>query len=320
MIATFFSVCIPTYNAAHLLEEAIASVLAQTFADFELVIQDDCSTDKTFQVVNQFSDPRISYQINDSNLGIFGNLNAVCARAEGRYLKILCNDDTLSPWCLETIHDQLEQSSYNCKLVSVRETECRELTERQPEFDESQITWLRRESFFEFLSIPDNWGAGLAELCVEREFFAERGFFGIYDKTRDYSLDILTWFRMVLCTEAMLIDVPLVFQRPHSNQARYHLPRINQLHEMLDFFVGQRETLQDLPGYWRGHRRYLDHCVVSHLWQGFQTWRRGNGIGYLKNVYQLMRPYRYKSLPVHALFYKVSSRLGSWRKPRWELK
>jgi glycosyltransferase involved in cell wall biosynthesis len=62
------SVIIPTYNRAHLIGASIASVLAQTYTDFELIVVDDGSTDDTEQQVHGFNDPRITY-INQENKG-----------------------------------------------------------------------------------------------------------------------------------------------------------------------------------------------------------------------------------------------------------
>jgi len=57
----FFSVCIPTYNRANFLPQAIESVLAQDFTDFELIICDNASTDNTQEVVEKYQDKRIRY-------------------------------------------------------------------------------------------------------------------------------------------------------------------------------------------------------------------------------------------------------------------
>ena len=63
------SVVLPTYNRGYCLRRAIDSVLAQTFADFELIVVDDGSTDDTRQVMQSYDDPRIIYVHNDSNKG-----------------------------------------------------------------------------------------------------------------------------------------------------------------------------------------------------------------------------------------------------------
>ncbi|RYE58650.1 MAG: glycosyltransferase [Sphingobacteriales bacterium] len=90
------SVLIPTYNYARYLEEAIESVLNQTFTDFELIIIDDQSKDNTDEVVQKYlRDPRVSYQKNPVNLGLVGNFNRALELANGEYIKFLLADDKL---------------------------------------------------------------------------------------------------------------------------------------------------------------------------------------------------------------------------------
>jgi glycosyltransferase involved in cell wall biosynthesis len=94
------SVCIPTYRAADHLAATIESVLAQTFADFELVIVDDNSPDRTAEIVAGYRDSRLRYLQNPANLGPEGNWNRCLDEARGRYFKLLPQDDLLAPDCL----------------------------------------------------------------------------------------------------------------------------------------------------------------------------------------------------------------------------
>jgi glycosyltransferase involved in cell wall biosynthesis len=96
------SVCIPTYNYADFLPDAIESVLNQDFADFELVVSDDASTDGTAELVGQYaaSDSRIRLFRNEKNLGMNGNIKRAADLGRGRFIKILCADDWLVPGCL----------------------------------------------------------------------------------------------------------------------------------------------------------------------------------------------------------------------------
>ncbi|HIK58508.1 MAG TPA: glycosyltransferase family 2 protein, partial [Nitrospinaceae bacterium] len=66
------SVCIPTYNYAKYLPEAIESVLKQSYDNYELIIVDDCSTDNSANVINEYAkkDQRIVFKNNDHNLGM----------------------------------------------------------------------------------------------------------------------------------------------------------------------------------------------------------------------------------------------------------
>ena len=94
------SVCIPTYRGEVHIAECIRSVLAQKFKNFELVIVDDSSPDRTAEVVRSFVDPRVRLICNPTNLGPEGNWNRCRQEARGRYFKLLPQDDILHPECL----------------------------------------------------------------------------------------------------------------------------------------------------------------------------------------------------------------------------
>jgi glycosyltransferase involved in cell wall biosynthesis len=103
------SICLPVYNGQVFLAEAIDSVLNQTFADFELLISDDCSTDRSFEIAQQYArqDSRIRCWRNEYNRGLFGNYNLCMQRAQGRFIKPFAQDDVLErsmlATCLETL-------------------------------------------------------------------------------------------------------------------------------------------------------------------------------------------------------------------------
>src|SRR5688572_27397135 len=109
------SVIIPSYNSAAYMDEAIQSVLNQTFENFELIIVDDCSPDNTDSVVQKYlGDKRVSYYKNSSNLGLGGNWNKALKYAKGDYIKFLCSDDKFHPQLLEkfvVIMDEYPQVS-----------------------------------------------------------------------------------------------------------------------------------------------------------------------------------------------------------------
>ena len=69
------SVLMPAYNAEKYIGESIQSILDQTYTNFELIVVDDASTDKTWVVINSFKDNRIISVRNEKNLYIAGNRN-----------------------------------------------------------------------------------------------------------------------------------------------------------------------------------------------------------------------------------------------------
>jgi glycosyltransferase involved in cell wall biosynthesis len=103
------SVCIPTRNRAGWLSHAIASVLAQTFADFEIVVSDNASTDGTAETVNGFGDRRIQYARHEDGVVMAQNWLSAIARAQGKYLAILADDDWWHPEFLTRTSEALQR-------------------------------------------------------------------------------------------------------------------------------------------------------------------------------------------------------------------
>jgi len=87
------SVIMPAFNADSFIKESIHSILNQSYKDFELIIINDGSTDKTEQIVNSFEDSRIKLVNNDSNMGIVFSLNKAISLAQGEYIARIDSDD-----------------------------------------------------------------------------------------------------------------------------------------------------------------------------------------------------------------------------------
>lgn len=104
------SVLLPSYNYAHFLDEAIQSVLDQTFTDFELIIVDNNSSDHTADVVAKYLyDRRVRYCKNERTLRLPENWNKSLEYASGGYVKILCADDKMHPEMLERFVAVMDQ-------------------------------------------------------------------------------------------------------------------------------------------------------------------------------------------------------------------
>ncbi len=93
------------YNADEYIGAAIESILSQTFSDFELLILDDGSTDRTAEVISSVNDPRLRVIPQGRNLGLPLALNRLVAHARGRYLARMDADDVSLP---DRLRDQVE--------------------------------------------------------------------------------------------------------------------------------------------------------------------------------------------------------------------
>lgn len=91
------TVLIPVYNQERYVAEAIDSVLAQTFADFELLVIDDGSTDRSLEIISTYTDPRIRVARNPGNRGVPWTRNRGLDLARGEYIAMLDSDDIAAP-------------------------------------------------------------------------------------------------------------------------------------------------------------------------------------------------------------------------------
>lgn len=97
------SIIMPSYNAELFIAESIESVLHQTYKNWELLITDDCSSDKTPDIVKSYcsKNPRIDFVIAKQHSGIASTRNQCLARVKGRFVAFLDNDDLWYPEKLE---------------------------------------------------------------------------------------------------------------------------------------------------------------------------------------------------------------------------
>ena len=89
-----FSIILPTYNRAPLIDNAIRSLLSQDYHDFELLIIDDGSTDETSRIVNAYDDERVLYYYKENEERNIAR-NFGISKAKGRYIGFLDSDDTI---------------------------------------------------------------------------------------------------------------------------------------------------------------------------------------------------------------------------------
>lgn len=97
------SIITPSYNCSQYIEETIKSVQAQTYQNWELLFQDDCSTDSTRELVEKYAaeDSRIKYERNSYNSGAAITRNNALRRAQGTWIAFLDSDDLWYPEKLE---------------------------------------------------------------------------------------------------------------------------------------------------------------------------------------------------------------------------
>ncbi len=213
------SVCIPVYNNEKFIAQTLESVLAQTYAHFEVIITDDHSTDATVATVKRFNDPRIKLIQNATNLGMIGNFDFAMSQATGKYLKLLCGDDIIYPDCLRRQVEALEDPSNSRVVLAVCTSDV--INAR------SEVV-LRRRSRFAAGRIA---GANLIRNCVRwgTNFIGEPGA-GLFrknaadgpspfDPANPYLIDMDLWVQLLKRGDAFIDKTPLAGFRISTDSA-----------------------------------------------------------------------------------------------------
>ncbi|MCC0176765.1 glycosyltransferase [Waterburya agarophytonicola K14] len=107
------SIGLAVFNGEKYLEQALDSILAQTFRDFELIISDNASSDRTKEICSQYAaqDPRIRYYRNSINIGGVNNETRTFELSRGKYFRLMAHDDLLAPELIAKSFEILEKNS-----------------------------------------------------------------------------------------------------------------------------------------------------------------------------------------------------------------
>jgi glycosyltransferase involved in cell wall biosynthesis len=254
------SVCLPVYNGETYLAQAIESVLSQTHKNFELVIVDDASNDKSREIIQKYADkdPRIVFIKNNSNAGLFNNYNLSLQRSTGDYIKPFAQDDALEANCLDKLAQGLD-SHPNASLASgarcVIDKDSAEVGVEQS-FESGGII-LGSEVIDDFFSTFFN-RVGTPSQTMFRIKDAVSGF----DPGYQVLGDIDYWLRLLLNGELAFTDDVVCKVRRHSSSAT--VLAIRDLSFMSDSFLLVEKFSTYLKE--RGKsRRILNQKLISGL-------------------------------------------------------
>ena len=214
------SVLITVYNRESYLRDAIESVLDSTWTDYELLIVDDASTDKSLDIAKSYAerDSRIKVLKNTENLGDYRNRNKAATVAVGKYLKYLDADDVLYRNSLSVMVEAM-----NCFPEAALALSINEIDPEQP----FPIQISSRKAFVAHFLGKSVFGAGPSASIIRRDCFeAVRGFSG-----RQFIGDTELWLKIAARWPIVALQPSLVWWRRHEGQ---QMNEENRRPEVLD--------------------------------------------------------------------------------------
>ena len=214
------SVCLPTYNGADYIEEALRSILNQTYQDFELLVVDDSSSDATLDIVQSFSDPRIQVHRNSERLGIPTNWNRCLELAGGEFMCLFHQDDVMRPENLERKVQLLSADESVSFIHSAVETL---VEESAPSSfadwieDTTEDTVWDGPEYFRTLLLNGNRVCAPTVLARRHALLEQGGF----DQDLGFACDYAMWLRLCLSYRVGFLARPLVCCRWHGGNASH---------------------------------------------------------------------------------------------------
>ncbi len=196
------------YNRELYIAEAIESVLASSYKNFELIILDDCSVDKTVQIARKYEaeDPRIKVYVNEKNLGQFANRNKAASYAQGKYIKYLDSDDKILGFGLSYCVEAMEKYPAAGMALYYHNTNGENA---EPEYSEPEKSV--REHFFN----RHHLFTGPSATIMRRDKFEEMGRF---DTRFGVPSDVFFNVKFASAYPVVLLPQLFIYYRRHDGQ------------------------------------------------------------------------------------------------------
>jgi glycosyltransferase involved in cell wall biosynthesis len=238
------SVMVTTYNHERYIAQAITSVLNQTFGDFEVVVVNDGSTDRTEDILRSFSDPRLR-RVLQSNQGPAGAANAALAACRGKYLAKLSGDDVLHA---DRLRRQLQAYTRGPRRILFSGVD----------FIDEDGRPLDGDFYPEVFKEPNVSRAQL----LERLFYWGPGFFGVtafgelaqflecgpYDRALYQTHDQLRWIELIKRYEFEILPDRLYHFRIRAGGANLSGPGADkQIRARSELYLVMKSFFRDLP-------------------------------------------------------------------------
>jgi glycosyltransferase involved in cell wall biosynthesis len=214
MSSPLVSIVTPVYNGDKYIVECIDSVLSQTYQNWEYIVVDNCSTDKTSEIVQQYvlQDKRIKVSVNDDFLDIIPNWNRSfdLISRESKYCKVVHADDWLFPECIERMVS-LAQENPNVGIVGSYRLDENIVNLDGLPYPSTVVPgkeicrqFFRKENYL--------FGSPTSTLIPTREIFARKPFYN----TRNLHADIESCLDILMDKDFGFIHQVLTFTRRHN--------------------------------------------------------------------------------------------------------
>ncbi|GAB2531011.1 glycosyltransferase family 2 protein [Rufibacter soli] len=272
------SIIMPAYNCEKFINKAIDSILNQSFKNFELLIADDASRDRTRELIDSYQDQRIKVSHNESNLGNLQTCNKLFSLAKGEFIAIQDADDWSDSFRLEKQLDAFGKDP----LLSGCCTQ-RYLTNVSGEIEDVSSFPLDYQQIKK--GLPDSFYFHCTSIMIKKEVYQEVGGYNLYFDKKGGA----DWYWISLIIDKFKIinlPLPLYYYRKNPESITQSASTSSKTYtdEMIRFFINQRKS----DGW-----DYLTVNNLSAVYEVEQTFKNDKVFLQKKYIFELLARRKY---------------------------
>jgi len=271
------SICIPTYNGAKFIEEALDSAINQTYKNIEIIISDDNSSDDTLVIIEKMLiNATIPYKIyNHEPKGIGANWNNCVEKSNGTFIKFLFQDDLLRSDCIEKMLELAKRDDQvgfiYCKRTILHDSNNPEHIKWISYCGVLHAKWFKIKveqgilegkkylSDLYLMNGPLNKIGEPTAVLIRKKCFEKAGYF---DEDLKQTLDIEYWYRLMKYYKVGFIDEELISFRLHDEQASF----VNLRDQIDEKYLLNKKFYNTT--FWQFHPKRRWKLFKSHSWVG----------------------------------------------------
>lgn len=310
------SIILPVYNRTDYLKEAINSVYQQTYQNWELILADDASDQKTQTFLKQYiNNKQVKIYLNTKNLGLFRNLNQAIIKAKGEYIIILCSDDIFLENCLESSVNLINKYPRSNLILSCHKTITYKGNNKSNKNLELYQNWvginqtdkmLCSEEVLPLLLSNGSINGNITGMFFPKSLFHRIG--GFQEEWKQVS-DWEWVYRVAKQGNIVLSKIPRTIIRSHS----FQLSEINyktfinsmEVVEMVDILLKDSYISQ-----LKDSKIWANHIMQMHLWYAFKGILAGKSL----KAFQLIKKIN-KTVGLHNVVFAMIK----WLPQRWQI-
>jgi glycosyltransferase involved in cell wall biosynthesis len=253
------SICIPTYNRAGMVDDAIKSALSQTYTNIEVLVVDNASQDNIESVIARYQDKRLLFFKNSKNLGMYGNFNKCIYLSHGEYIHILHSDDFIDSNFTQTCVDFMESHPEVMMTFGAAQVLTINGPERKISASDHNVIYPAPKGFKLILENdnPVVCPTVMMKRCVYESY-------GPYSCEYPYAGDFYQWLKISRNIDIAFVAKAILYYRQGDHTESFQLLQKTPL-GYIDIIKVYMQIIEDLGNEVSSYRRELNISIRAHM-------------------------------------------------------